>query len=281
MLARRSSPKICSKNLSGMRCRRSISYTPKGSEQSSIASSVSARTAYLLFCVSLRPDTLKPPARQANLRLNCSRYLRVGGPDFGLVVVLVEVAVAVLAHGALYALAGDEKDGARPDIHAVVGDAFEVVHGEGGTNAPLGGTYFPLVRVHREVHRLRVEKVNLIVGGLQVAGAFYIAVLEDVEALPEKVAGAARHLQEGGLDVGVAVGVGGLGDRTADVFAQGTGAHQVVRHRLHRVDEPQVPGHRGLAGLQDQALLVDLRPPLLKPGVHADLAGGHLGVVGL
>src|SRR5215212_10896905 len=56
MFARLSSPKICSRNLSGMRWRRAISATPSGQSRSSSASSISARTAYLLFCVSLTKD---------------------------------------------------------------------------------------------------------------------------------------------------------------------------------------------------------------------------------
>src|SRR5215203_3090240 len=56
MFARLSSPKICSRNLSGMRWRRAISATPSGQSRSLRASSISALTAYLLFCVSLKTD---------------------------------------------------------------------------------------------------------------------------------------------------------------------------------------------------------------------------------
>ena len=54
--ARLNSPKICSRNLSGIRWRRAISDTPSGQSASLSASSISARTAYLLFCVSLKID---------------------------------------------------------------------------------------------------------------------------------------------------------------------------------------------------------------------------------
>src|SRR5829696_5901167 len=56
IFARRSSPKICSRNLSGMRWRRANSATPSGQSRSLSASSISALTAYLLFCVSLKTD---------------------------------------------------------------------------------------------------------------------------------------------------------------------------------------------------------------------------------
>src|SRR5918998_2449437 len=77
------------------------------------------------------------------------------------------------------------------------------------------------------------------------------------------------------------VGALGIDDCVADVLAEGPSTHQVVRNGLHRVYEPQVAGDRGLAGLQDHALLVDLRPPLLVAGVYSDLPLRYLGILRL
>jgi hypothetical protein len=53
----------------------------------------------------------------------------------------------------------------------------------------------------------------------------------------------------------------------------------VIGHRLHDVEEPQISGHRGLACLQDHALLDDLCLLLLVACVHAEQVRGRLGVV--
>src|SRR5919202_6674303 len=55
----------------------------------------------------------------------------------------------------------------------------------------------------------------------------------------------------------------------------------MVGYGLYGVDQPEIPGHRRLTGLEYHALLVDLRPPLLVARVYAELLAGYLGVVGL
>lgn len=73
---------------------------------------------------------------------------------------MVEMAVAVLKHGILHTLARNEEYGTLTDVHAMIGDAFEIMYGKGGPDALLGGASFLLVsRVHREVHSFRVEKI--------------------------------------------------------------------------------------------------------------------------
>src|ERR687898_842605 len=129
---------------------------------------------------------------------------------FWLLFVTVKLAGAVLAHGALHAPAGDEKHGAPADVHALVGDAFEVVHRERGSDPPLGVAGLLLARVHRQVHRLRVEQVDPVVGSLQGQSAIHIAVLKDVQALPKEVSGGAGHLGESAPEVGVTLATGGL-----------------------------------------------------------------------
>src|SRR3712207_8046411 len=73
-------------------------------------------------------------------------------------------------------------------------EASKVLSGGHTPTPPLGVSSLLLARVHRQVHRLRVEQVDPVVGGLQVAGALRVAALEDVEALPKEVAGGVGHL---------------------------------------------------------------------------------------
>src|SRR4028118_787241 len=89
-----------------------------------------------------------------------------GGSAFWLVFVGLDTSLAVLAHGTLHAFAGDQEHRTPADVHAVISDTFEVVDHEGGSHAPLRGAGSLLARVHHEVHRLRIEQVYLIVGGL-------------------------------------------------------------------------------------------------------------------
>src|SRR3712207_3644935 len=110
-----------------------------------------------------------------------------------------EVAIEVLLHGALYALAGHQEDGEAPDIHAVVGDALEVVDDQGRPHPPLGRAGATGRRVRYEVQRLGVQEIHTIVLRLEPTGAIYVPVLEDVEALVEYVARGSGHLREGGL----------------------------------------------------------------------------------
>src|SRR5919202_5301798 len=162
------------------------------------------------------------------LRLNCNRYLPASGLTFQLVVVLVQLLVAVLAHGTLHAFAGDKEYGALPDAHPVVGDAFEVVDGERSPDTPLRGAAVILARVDRQVHGLRVEQVDLVIGSLEVPRTIYVAGLEDIQTLTEQAIGTAAHFQEGGFEVGITLGIGALDNRLADVLTQSAGAHQVV-----------------------------------------------------
>src|SRR3712207_1358201 len=88
-----------------------------------------------------------------------------------LTLVPVDVALQVLVHGVLYPLPAHEKDGAFADIHAMVGDALEVVDYQGRPHAPLGGTGAPVRRVGYEVHGLGIEEVHLVVSRLEAASA--------------------------------------------------------------------------------------------------------------
>src|SRR5919107_6039532 len=121
------------------------------------------------------------------------------------VLLLAHVAVEVLLHGVLYALPGNQEDGAPSDVHAVVGDALQVVDHQGRTHPPLRRTASPLRRVGYQVHGLRVEEVHLVVLRLEVAGPLYVAVLEYVESLVEDVARCPGHLHERCFQVLVAL----------------------------------------------------------------------------
>ena len=122
--------------------RRAISATPRGASLSSSASATSALTAYLLFCVSLKMNhplagrtATEIVAEMRRGRPPNGYPLRVGRLDL----VLIYVPLQVLAHGVLYALAGYQEDGPPTDVHAVVGDALEVVDDQGCPHPPLGG----------------------------------------------------------------------------------------------------------------------------------------------
>jgi hypothetical protein len=67
----------------------------------------------------------------------------------------------------------------------VIGDALQVVDHKGNPHTPVGGPAPFLGRVDDEIQRLRVEQVHLVVGGLEISGALYVAGLQDVQALPE------------------------------------------------------------------------------------------------
>ena len=92
---------------------------------------MSARTAYLLFFVSLKPNFPAPDSlsRRNHALIVAYNYLRVRTRPSALRLVFVgfDAALAVLAHGALHTLAGNEEHGAPADVHAVIGDPFEVV----------------------------------------------------------------------------------------------------------------------------------------------------------
>src|SRR5215203_4593060 len=197
------------------------------------------------------------------------------------VLLLAHVAVEVLLHGVLYALPGNQENGAPADVHAVVGDALQVVDHQGRTHPPLWRAASSLRRVGYQIHGLRVEEVHLVVLRLEVAGPIDVAVLEYVEALVEYVARRPGHLHEGSLQVLVTFAPFSVHDRVADVLGQGTRAHKVVRHRLHGVEQPEVAGHGGLAGLQDHAPPLDVHPPRLVAGVYPKLLACHTRVAAL
>jgi hypothetical protein len=90
---------------------------------------------------------------------------------------------------------------------------------QGRPHAPLGRTGAPLGRVGYEVHGLGVEQVDLVVSGLEVAGAIYVPVPEDLETLTEYVPRGPGHLYQDGIEVLVAFEPGGLHDRAADMLA--------------------------------------------------------------
>src|SRR5215210_4597002 len=107
---------------------------------------------------------------------------------------LAEVALQVLMHGPLYALPGNQEDGTPADVHAGVGHALEIMDYQGSPHPPLRIPTAALRRVCYEIERLGVEEIHPVVLRLQVAGALYVAILEDVEALVEYGAGSAGHL---------------------------------------------------------------------------------------
>src|SRR5215213_10787801 len=87
---------------------------------------------------------------------------RKGSSLLRTVTIVIHVPVEVLLHGVLDPLPGNQEDGAPADVHAVVGDALQVVDHQGGTHPPLRSTASPLIRrVGYQVHGLRVEEVHL------------------------------------------------------------------------------------------------------------------------
>src|SRR5215204_3807829 len=146
------------------------------------------------------------------------------------VLLLAQFAIQVLTHGALYALSGYQEHCVPADVHAMVGYALEIMDYQGGSHPPLRSPATARRRVCYEVERLRVEEIHLIVLGLQAMGAVYVTVVEDVETLAENVVRSPGHLREGGLQVLVALCLGGFHERVADVFVQGPRAYQVVGH---------------------------------------------------
>src|SRR5215203_4736890 len=146
---------------------------------------------------------------------------RKGSSLLRTVTVVIHVPVEVLLHGVLDPLPGNQENSAPADVHAVVGDALQVVDHQGRTHPPLRGASSPLRRVGYEIHGLRVEEVNLVVLRLEVAGPLYVAVLEYVETLVEYVAGSPGHLHEGSLQVLVTLAPFCVHDRVADVLAEG------------------------------------------------------------
>src|SRR5215208_4773334 len=114
---------------------------------------------------------------------------------------LAHVAVKVLLHGVLDPLPGNQEDGASADVHAVVGDALQVVDHQGRTHTPLWRAASPLRRVGYQIHRLRVQEVNLVVLRLEVSGPSDVAILEYVESRVDDVARGPGHLYDRGFQV--------------------------------------------------------------------------------
>src|SRR5215213_108155 len=137
------------------------------------------------------------------------------------VLLLAHVAVEVLLHGVLYALPGNQEDGAPADVDAVVGDALQVVDHQGRTHPPLRRAASPLRWVGYEIHGLRVEEVHLVVLRLEVARPIDVAVLENVETLVEYVARGPGHLHEVSRQVLVTLAPFRVHDCVADVLAEG------------------------------------------------------------
>src|SRR5215211_4136869 len=134
---------------------------------------------------------------------------------------IIYVPVEVLLHGVLDPLPGNQEDGASADVHAVVGDALQVVDHQGSPHPPLRRATSPFGRVGYKVHGLRVEEVHLVVFRLEVASPLYVAALEHVESLVEYIARGPGHLHEGGLQVLVTLAPFCVHDRVADVLGQG------------------------------------------------------------
>src|SRR5215218_139870 len=154
--------------------------------------------------------------------LDCYCTERKGSALLGAVTVIIYVPVEVLLHGVLDPLPGNQENGASADVHAVVGDALQVVDHQGRTHPPLRRATSPFGRVGYQIHGLRVQEVHLVVLRLEVAGPIDVAVLEYVEALVEYVARRPGHLYEGSLQVLVTLAPFCVHDRVADVLAEGS-----------------------------------------------------------
>src|SRR5215211_3220952 len=199
------------------------------------------------------------------------RYLLSSGHERASVLLLAEVALQELLHGPLYALPGHQEDGTPADVHAVVGYALEIMDYQGSPHPPLRIPTAARRRVCYEIERLGVEEIHPVVLRLEVAGAFYVAILEDVEALVEYGARGPGHLYEGGLELLVTLGLNGVHDHMADMLGERSRAHQMVCHSLHGVEQPEVPGDRCLTGLEDHGLFVYFRSPPFVADVHPQL----------
>src|SRR5215218_7274914 len=185
--------------------------------------SMSPHLAILRSC--LRAILISLLCLVALLHVDCSldRYCteRKGSALLRAVTVIIYVPVEVLLHGVLDPLPGNQEDGAPADVHAVVGDALQVVDHQGSPHPPLRRAASSLRRVGYKVHGLRVEEVHLVVFRLEVARPLYVAVLENVETLVEDVARGPGHLYEGSLQVLVTFAPFRVHDRVADVLAEG------------------------------------------------------------
>ncbi len=124
-----------------------------------------------------------------------------------------------MLHGAFYALSGHQEHRATSDVHAVIGDALQVVDHQGGPHAPLrsaaiGGW------VGDQVHRLGVQEVHFVVGDLEVPGAVYVTGAEYLHPLVEEPAGGPGHLDQGRLEILVPLAPRGVDEGVADVFGE-------------------------------------------------------------
>src|SRR5215210_1513715 len=135
--------------------------------------------------------------------------------------VVVHITVEILLHGVLDPLPGNKEDGAPADVHAVVGDALQVMDHQGRPHPPLWRAASSLRWVGNKVHGLRVQEVNLVVLRLEVARPIDVAVLENVETLVEDVARGPGHLHQGSLQVLVTFAPFRVHDCVADVLAEG------------------------------------------------------------
>jgi hypothetical protein len=91
----------------------------------------------------------------------------------------------------------------------------------------------------------------------------YLPILKVVQSLPIYAAGSLGHLKEDRCNFAVTLELGALDNRLADVLAEGACPYYVIRDRLHAADKSEIAGDGRLTGLQYQALLFNLRSPLL------------------
>jgi hypothetical protein len=96
----------------------------------------SARTAYLLFCISLK--RLPPDQQKRTAKGEGSRSMRAASVRRRRLAFLIAcVAGHVLLHGFFDPLAAHQEDGAFTDIHAMVRDALQIVDYQGCSHPPL------------------------------------------------------------------------------------------------------------------------------------------------
>src|SRR5215218_1918701 len=240
----------------------------------------SARTAYLLFCVSLK--RLPPGQKKRTAKGGCSRSIRAASVRRRRLAFLVACVTGhVLLHSIFDPLAAYQEDGAFTDIHAMVRDALQIVDYQGCSHPPLRRAA-PVVRgVGNEVHGLGVEEVYLIVSRLEAASPVHVPVLKDIEALVEYVPGGPGHLQEDRLEVLISLMSFGLYERPTNVLAEGPRPHEVVRHRLHGVEMPEVLSAWVPTCLEEHTIPFRFRPSGLVARVHPELHTCHTRVARL
>src|SRR5215211_2685020 len=96
----------------------------------------SARTAYLLFCVSLK--RLPPDPKKRAAKGGRSRSIRAASVRRRRLAFLVAYAAGhVLLHGVIDPLTAHQEDGAFTDIHTMVRDALQIVDYQGCSHPPL------------------------------------------------------------------------------------------------------------------------------------------------